>query len=426
MTQGANNANFFSGSVTIGDGPNLDAFSRLRISNPDTLWDVQSQYNTNSLTMESGNTGTGTSAPTHDANTRMIALSTTAGTGTVYTQSYEYIPYQPGKSHFIAITGLLGAGVAGAVVDVGYFDASNGIFLRQNGTSGLQLVRRTKTSGSVVDNTVAQTSWNIDTLDGNGGTGITLDVTKVFILVIDLQFLGMGRIRVGFDIGGKIVYVHEFVNANVLTVPYMQTASLPIQMLITTTATGGAKASYFKCAAVESEGGRIDHDSFPFSTPEAVETAGSGTRTHILSVRPKTTFNSIANRERFVIGNLDILVTGSNPVYWELCVGAVFAASTWADVNTAYSAFEYTSVRGSFTNLTTGIVIASGHVSGAGSGANPPTVTPITINSVVAQKYPISLDRAGAVRAMGTLTLLVTGIGGTSASRAVINFMEIR
>lgn len=426
MTQGANGNFFFSGGVSIADGANLDAFSRLRISNPDTLWDVQSQYNTNSLTMESGNTGTGTSAPSHDANTRMVLLATTAGTGTVFTQSYEYIPYQPGKSHFIAITGLLGAGVAGAVVDVGYFDASNGIFLRQNGASGLQLVRRTKTSGSVVDNVVAQASWNIDPLDGTGGSGITFDVSKVFILVIDLQFLGMGRVRVGFDIGGQIVYVHEFLNANVLTTPYMQTASLPVQMLITTIATGGAKNSYFKCAAVESEGGRIDHDSFPFSTPEGIETAASGARTHILSVRPKTTFNSITNRQRFVITNLGFIVTGANPVYWELCVGAVFAASTWADVNTTYSGFEYTSVRGAFTNLTNGIVIASGHISGAGGGANPPTVTPIIIDPVVAQKYPITLDRAGAVRNMGTLTLLVSGIGGTSATRAVINYKEIR
>jgi hypothetical protein len=36
------------------------------------------------------------------------------------------------------------------------------------------------------------------------------------------------------------------------------------------------------------------------------------------------------------------------------------------------------------------------------------------------------LNAAGAVRANGTITLLVTGIGGTSACRAIMNWKEIR
>jgi len=37
-----------------------------------------------------------------------------------------------------------------------------------------------------------------------------------------------------------------------------------------------------------------------------------------------------------------MIVTGNSPVYWELCIGATFSvAPTWADVNTASSAFEY-------------------------------------------------------------------------------------
>jgi len=113
-------------------------------------------------------------------------------------------------------------------------------------------------------------------------------------------------------------------------------------------------------------------------------------------------------------------------VYWELVIGATIAASTWADVNTTYSGFEYTSVRGAFTNLTSGLVIASGHVAGAGTGGTNPTVTPIAIPPIVSSKYPITLDRAGAVRTLGTLSLLVSGISGTSATRTSIGFTEVR
>lgn len=405
-------------ATVIADGANLDAFSRLRVSQPTTLFSVQCQYNVAPIVMESGNTGTGV-APAHSANDRMVKLSATAGSGTSFMQSYQYVPYQPGKSQLILITGLLGAGVAGATVDVGYFDASNGIFLRQNGASGLQIVRRTSTSGSVVDNVVNKADWNIDKMDGTGTSGITIDEETVYILVIDLQFLGMGRVRVGFNIGGVLYYCHEFLNANNLAVPYMQTATLPVQMLLTATSTAATKDCYFKCASVNSEGGAsvFEDFAFAFSTPQAAITASSGARTHAVSIRPKTTFNSITNRMTFAIDSIDIIVTGSNPVLWELCVGQALTTPSYSDVNTNNSGFEYETAGTLSGNPS--IVISSGYISASNQVKE-------SISRVIGERYPITLDRSGAVRDMGTLTLLLTGIGGTSATRSIINYKEIR
>lgn len=405
-------------NISLSDSPNFDSFSRLRVSEPESLFSVQCQYNSSSLIMESGATGTGVT-PSHNADSRMVLLSATAGTGTCFMQSFRYFPYQPGKSQLVFITGLLDAAVANAVVDVGYFDAANGIIYRQNGTSGIQFIRRTSTSGSVVNNAVNQSEWNLDKLDGTGESGKTIDPTKVFILVMDLQYLAMGRVRIGFDIGGVIIYAHQFDNANILTVPYMQTATLPVCMLLTATATGSTKNCYFKCASVNSEGGLSDDFAFSFSTPETTVTASSGARTHLVSIRPKTTFNSIANRETFILEYLNILVTGTNPVFWELCIGQAITGASYADVNATYSAFEYGT--GTISGSPT-VVIESGYAPGSGLGTSPSTPT----TRLIADRYPITLDRAGAVRALGTLSLIVTGIGGTSATRASINFREIR
>jgi hypothetical protein len=408
----------FFNSFTLADSANLDAFSRLRVAESTSLFTVQNQYNTSSLKIESGNTGTGV-LPAHNANTRMVALSATAGSGTSFIQSYNYFPYFPGKSQLIKLTGVLGTGVAGAVVDAGYFDLENGIFLRQNGASGLQVVRRSKTSGSVVDDVISQASWNLDKMDGTGASGVNLNEANAFILIIDLQFLGMGRVRIGFDVGGVIYYCHQFLNANVLTVPYMQTACLPIQMLLTATTTGGAKTSYFKCASVDSEGGTSLMSGYPFSTPSASVTAGNGTRTHILSIRPKTTYNSLTNRMQIDMDSFSLVVTGSNPVFFELVVGAAFTvAPTWADINTTHSGTEY-GTGGTFSNLTNGVVIASGYVPST-AGTKGSTI------SQLLDLYPITLDRAGAQRAMGTLSLLVTGLGGTSATQASMSIIEVR
>jgi hypothetical protein len=393
----------------------FDAFSRLRVSDPTGLFSTQLQYDLDPLQMESGNTGSGT-APAHSANDRMATLAAT-GTGTSYMQSYQYFPYQPGKSQLIFITGVMGTATANIVKDYGYFDSANGIIFRQDGTNGLKFIRRTSTNGSVVNNEVAQADWNIDPLNGSGKSGITLDVADTFIFVIDLQFLAMGRVRCGFDIDGHIVYCHEFLNANNLSVPYMQTATLPIQALLTSSS-GASGSMKFKCASVISEGGFQYEAGYSFATPSVNVTAGSGTRTHALSVRPNTTFASKTNRSLFVLNSLAILVTGNSPVFWELGVNATFSAEpTYTDVDATYSAFEY-GTGGTYT-AASGIIIASGYISASANAKGDEDKT-------ILNRYPITLDRAGAVRNLGTLTLFVTGIGGTSATYSSINYTEIR
>lgn len=406
--------------IATSDSAVADAFSRLRVSAPTTLFDVQCQYNAEGLRLESGNTGAGV-LPAFSANTRLVTLQVNAGGagGTSFLQSFQYLPYQPGKSQMVLMTGVLGSGVAGAVKRFGYGDAANGIFYEQNGANGLQFNRRTSTSGGVVDNPVTQANWNIDKFDGTGPSGAIIDPTKCFILVIDLQFLGMGRIRVGFDIGGVIRYAHQFLNANVLTVPYAQSATLPVLAEIIAGAALAAPATAaFKCASVISEGGFEIALGRNFSAAGSVS-AGSGSRTHILSVRPALALNGITNRGLFVPESIEVLA-GTNAVLWELVIGAAFTvAPTFAAVN-ATSSFMEAGTGGTFSNLTTGVLIASGYV-GTGSGT-----TRATSAKDIAVSYPITLDRSGAQRALGTLSLLLTGIGGASASQASINWREVR
>jgi hypothetical protein len=151
---------------------------------------------------------------------------------------------------------------------------------------------------------------------------------------------------------------------------------------------------------------------------EGTATAGNGTRTHILSLRPNTTFNSISNRARFELESVDVLVTGNAPVYWELCVGQAISGTTaFTDVNGTYSTMEYNTA-GTISGSPT-IVIAAGYVAASAQ-------TKSAAGKSITNRYPITLDAAGAVRALGTLTLIITGIGGTSATRATFNWREVR
>ena len=173
---------------------------------------------------------------THSPNDSGVILSgTTASGSTSIRQTFEYYRYQPGRSQQVLMTGVMGAKKTNVRQRIGLFDANNGLFFEQDGTN-LKVVRRTKTSGVVVDNAVFQSAWNIDHLDGAGKSGILLDMSKAQIFVIDFEWLGVGRVRFGFNINGITYYCHQIFNANNLTTVYMQTANLPLRYELQNTA----------------------------------------------------------------------------------------------------------------------------------------------------------------------------------------------
>lgn len=406
---------YFPTTKVLGaDTFSVDAFGRWRVSSPNAVFDAQLTYNLASLIYEQVTNGSGATIA-HDATNRMalMTFSSTPTGGKAFMQSYECVRYQPGRSQQIYVTFVMGSGVANVVKFAGYSDGTNGIEFQLSGTTK-QFVLYSATSNG--NQTVAQSSWNLDKLDGTGVSGITLDTTKAQILVIDLQALYSGRVRIGFDIGGTVYYAHQFLAANLITSPYIQSANLPIRCGMTCTGTVSATMNFI-CSTVMSEGGNEDVPGRGFAQ-EGTVTASSGARTHILSVRPKATFNSIVNRIQFILENISVLVTGNNPVLWELCIGqGISGTTTFNDVNTTYSGFEYNTA-GTISG-SPALVIASGYCAATNAAS-------VATNAAIVSKYPITLDAAGAVRALGTLSLIVTGIGNTSACRATLNWKEVR
>jgi hypothetical protein len=233
---------------------NFDAFGRLRVSQPFTLFDSQNRYAADP-SFDTSLTGSGTS--TFLANESAVSLAVTTASGDkVIRQTKRYFPYQPGKSLALLMTFVMAAGKANLRQRVGYFDSNNGLFLQRNGTE-LSFIIRTYTGGSADDTRkVVQSAWNGDPLDGSGASGITLDTTKAQILFADFEWLGVGSVRVGFVIDGQYITAHTFDNANEVTSVYMQTATLPLRIEIENTAATASSSSMKQiCSTVISEGG---------------------------------------------------------------------------------------------------------------------------------------------------------------------------
>lgn len=422
-----------SGEVTIKDSANLDAFSRLRVSNPLTLFSAQFTYDLHPILFEQLLNGPSASI-IHDVNNRAATLElVSADPGdSAAMQSFEYIPYQPSKSQLVFLTFNMNVNNLGAPTaeincyrkSIGLYDESNGFMFRWNSDPyGGEPYRPEFVINTLSDpgaEIVSQVDWNLDKLDGTGISGISLDLTKTQILVIDFQALYVGRVRMGFDIGGRIIYAHEFLHANSFQWSYIQTANLPIRCEVVATQSV-TTTMQFICSAVVAEGGSQDIDLFgyTFSQPSGLRAVAPGTTfTHLLSLRPKVLFNGFLNRARVSFIDVEIYNAGNQPVYWELCVGLPVSGGTgYNDVNTNYSTVEYNAdqtVAGTAT-----ILIDAGYVA---SGGSVKTVT----NTAVYSRYPITLDAAGNPRDMGTLSLVARSLSGTQNCYASIKFREIR
>jgi len=238
--------------VSIG-GTNVDAFGRVRVSQPYTLFDSQNRYD---IDTQYDTALTGTGATSYQVNESAVNLSVTAGgVGSVVRQTYRSFPYQPGKGLLVLATFCMDGSQSLALTQrVGYFNTQNGVFFQRiDGTNSFVL--RSYVTGTASDaRTVDQGSWNGDKLDGTGPSGITLDSAKSQILWMDFEWLGVGSVRCGFIINGEYIVCHTFTNANEITATYMTTAILPVRYEITSTSAVAATLKQI-CSSVMSEGG---------------------------------------------------------------------------------------------------------------------------------------------------------------------------
>lgn len=281
------------GSLISLEDSSYDAFSRIRHSEPFTLFRVS--HNTGKRDSIMTETTANGATSTYTANESCVDLAVTTTTSSeVIRQSREYIPYLPGKSFLIMCSGVINSGSNGVncISRIGLFDDQNGVFFQFTNTN-LSINVRSYTSGSAVTTSVISSSWNIDKMDGTGPSGIIIDATKSHIFIIDLAWLGVGRVRFGFIINGKIYYVHQVLNANSNTTVYMTRASLPVRYQLTG-GTSGAGAMKMICSTVISEGGKeVLGTPFAIGRTDNEGISVSNTFLPIIAIRLKSGSNRV-------------------------------------------------------------------------------------------------------------------------------------
>jgi len=334
-----------------------DAFGRLRVSEPLTLFDSSHRYTDNGLWSSAT---TGTASATFVANEGLVNLSVgTASGDQLLRETNKVFPYQPGKSLLIMSTFIMAAAKTNLRQRVGYFGNDNGFYIEKDGLS-VYLVKRSSVTGSATNTRVAQADWNQDKLDGTGPSKLTLNLDNAQILYIDMEWLGLGTVRMGFVINGVFVPAHSFHHSNLITTTYITTASLPLRYEITNTgATASTSVLKQVCSTVISEGGyELRGLQQAVGTPITASrsTLASGAFLPVVSLRLKS-----ARLDGIVILTaISLLGDGNNSNYnWQVQANLTTTGGTWISAG-ANSSVEY-NLTG--TAITAGRVLASGYFS---------------------------------------------------------------
>ena len=147
----------------LDDSLHGDLFGRTKTSNPATLFDASHIYQDNGQFFDSVSGAGASVSYLVNQSSATLNVGTVSGEH-VYRESARVFTYQPGKSLQVMQTFVFNLPKTNLRQRAGYFSSENGFYLEQDGTD-IYLVKRSFITGSVVNTRVAQSDWNLDTVN---------------------------------------------------------------------------------------------------------------------------------------------------------------------------------------------------------------------------------------------------------------------
>jgi hypothetical protein len=333
----------------------------------------------------------------------------------VIRQTKQRFNYQSGKSHLVVMTGLIGNPSPDTLKRIGYFNSDttgdystglDGLLFESNGSSVYVACYKSGTERF----RIAQSSWNLDTMDGNGPSEINIDWTKAQIFFMDFEWLGVGRTRFGLYVNGLPYYVHENNNANEFENVYMSSPNHSLRYEIRST--GGSDSLLHICSSVASEGGIEEKGSFRSVSTNGAVTVGNGANECILAIRLKDDYDDItAYPVKLRIFN----ESGNDDLRWYFTQNATL--TTPLTEGTSFtslpnSSLEYTIPDDTVTDE--GTIVAEGFITAGGDADASNTDSAIRMGRKI-----------DGTRDIWYLCVDNFGSTGTSDNRAAISFREL-
>ena len=382
----------------------------LRVASPQVLATLESTYEVDTKTWGTDTVtgGTVTHVATESA-ARCAVTATSASRARLRTNDY-FMFQAPGSGGGVLTFYCADAGQTNQVRRWGLYDDNDGVFFQLSGTT-LSIVRRSSVSGAAVDTTVAQSSWNVDKVDGTAGTSFTLDVTKANAYEFRLEGPGAGRLL--FFVNG--VLVQELALTNSLATAYTRTMKLPVQVEVVNTGASTASSVTLLGGLVYTDAGAVPL-GYSYAAINSTDVSVTTTERPVLSIRPRTTYNAITNRMAAIPTLLTYRTIGSR-LGVRLVANGTLTGASFANVTTT-SGLEFDVAA---TALTGGETLLRSSVGNANEGKE----ISLALNNLFS--YTGRKLRQLAFTGVDVLTVMaVNEQTGTTSVKAGLSWLEMR
>jgi hypothetical protein len=351
-------------------GTHVDSYGRFRVSEGYELFTSQ-RVGARQYKFDEKLTGSATSTYSVNESSMLLNVGTANG-DEVIRESFQVVPFQPGKSIQVLMSFIMNDPKQNLRQRVGFFDDKNGVYFENDGVTNYFVIR-SYTTGTVIETRVPQSEWNFDRFDGNGYSSQACrkqfipDPSEISIFWMDVASFTSRHIRMGFVANGR-PYIGHLCTTNLSgDAPTLTTLSLPFRYEIKNTGITGSSSTLrqINCAA-SSEGGfqlsgLNEGASRGYTIAEAVNLPVAGREYPLFSYRLKSD-----RRNNVVIpNNFHIYVDSNATVSYRIWVNAIATGGVWETNNPARHVEYNRGVTG--FNTTNGRVVQGGFVIGGAS-----------------------------------------------------------
>ena len=344
----------YNNAVKYSDSPNLDAFGRLRIAAITNLLDIKHVYDKNPLQVNELTAGTATSIFSQEY--ARVRMSTSANNSLVIRQTKTHPIYQPGKSQLfegsfsnfqIETNVIKRVGCFVSTTASTYNSVFDGFFLESNGVTN-EISFQIWRSGTTIYS-AATTTWETSEFDPTN-----LNWTNTQLLMVDYQWLGVGRVRFGLNLSGQTIYYSEHNCANNEPYVYMSSPNQPIRYEIRQVGAGSGNFDMI-CTQVSTEGALNGlYSTVGIIHSDTATLSSSGTKYPYIGYRLKPDYKSITSQ----YSSLSVLNTSNDNYLLTIEFNPTLSSTpVWTDIPN--SPFQYSLGTGATTITTAGHIMSS-------------------------------------------------------------------
>jgi hypothetical protein len=344
----------YNNAVKYSDSPNLDAFGRLRIAAITNLLDIKHVYDKNPLQVNELTAGTATSIFSQEY--ARVRMSTSANNSLVIRQTKTHPIYQPGKSQLfegsfsnfqIETNVIKRVGCFVSTTASTYNSVFDGFFLESNGVTN-EISFQIWRSGTTIYS-AATTTWETSEFDPTN-----LNWTNTQLLMVDYQWLGVGRVRFGLNLSGQTIYYSEHNCANNEPYVYMSSPNQPIRYEIRQVGAGSGNFDMI-CSQVSTEGALNGlYSTVGIIHSDTATLSSSGTKYPYIGYRLKPDYKSITSQ----YSSLSVLNTSNDNYLLTIEFNPTLSSTpVWTDIPN--SPFQYSLGTGATTITTAGHIMSS-------------------------------------------------------------------